>query len=78
MSSPAIATVIKMMESLSEDVQEERVAEHLREYLEDLQDELKWNKSFKKTQQQLIASAQSAKREIAEGLAKPSLKQKRQ
>jgi ubiquitin C-terminal hydrolase len=45
MSSPAIATVIKMMESLSEDVQE-RVAEHLREYLEDLQDELKWNKSL--------------------------------
>ncbi|MEH2158635.1 hypothetical protein [Nostoc sp.] len=70
MSSPAIATVIKMMESLSEEVQE-RVAEHLREYLEDLQDELKWNKSFNKTQQQLIASAQSAKREIAEGLAKP-------
>ncbi|MEH1962929.1 MAG: hypothetical protein V7L05_24355 [Nostoc sp.] len=70
MSSPAIATVIKMMESLSEDMQE-RVAEHLREYLEDLQDELKWNKSFKKTQQQLIASAQSAKGEIAEGLAKP-------
>jgi len=65
MSSPPIATGIKMMESLSEDVQE-RVAEHLREYLEDLQDELKWNKSFKKTQQQqLIASAQYAKREIA-------------
>lgn len=58
-----------MMESLSEDVQE-KVAEHLREYLEDLQDELKWNKSFNKTQQQLIASAQSAKIEIAEGLAK--------
>jgi DNA-binding transcriptional regulator GbsR (MarR family) len=70
MSSPAIATVIKMMESLPEDVQE-RVAEHLQEYLEDLQDELKWNKSFKKTQQQLIASAKSAKREIAEKLAKP-------
>ncbi|MEH2065551.1 MAG: hypothetical protein V7K50_25370 [Nostoc sp.] len=70
MSSPAIATVIKMMESLPEDVQE-RVAEHLQEHLEDLQDELKWNKSFNKTQQQLIASAQSAKREIAEGLAKP-------
>lgn len=70
MSSPAITTVIKMMESLPEDVQE-RVAEHLREYLEDLQDELKWDHSFKKTQQQLIASAQRAKREIAEGLAKP-------
>ncbi len=50
---------------------QQRVAEHLREYLEDLQDELKWDKSFQKTQQQLIASAQSAKKEIAEGLAKP-------
>lgn len=70
MSSPAIVTVIKMMESLSEDVQD-KVAEHLREYLADLQDELKWDNSFKKTQQQLIASAQRAKKEMAEGLAKP-------
>jgi uncharacterized membrane protein len=61
MSSPAITTVVKMMESLSEDVQD-RVAEHLREYLADL---------FKKTQEKLIASAQRARREIAEGLAKP-------
>jgi uncharacterized iron-regulated protein len=70
MSSPAITTVIKMMESLSEDVQD-RVAEHLREYLEDMQDELKWDNSFKKTQRKLTESAQRAKREIAEGLAKP-------
>ncbi|ULP72564.1 hypothetical protein BDGGKGIB_02208 [Nodularia sphaerocarpa UHCC 0038] len=70
MSSPEITTVIKMMESLPEDVQN-RVVEHLREYLEDLQDELKWDNSFKTTQSKLIASAQRAKREIAEGLAKP-------
>ena len=70
MSSPAITTVIQMMESLSEDVQD-IVVEHLREYLEDLQDELKWDNSFKKTQQTLIVSAQRAKRDIAEGLAKP-------
>lgn len=70
MSSPEITTVIKMMESLPEDVQD-RVVEHLREYLEDLQDELKWNNSFKTTQPKLIVSAQRAKREIAEGLAKP-------
>ncbi|MFN7416210.1 MAG: hypothetical protein ACK5RT_20395 [Dolichospermum sp.] len=70
MSSPAITTVIKMMESLSEDAQD-RVTEHLREYLADLQDNLKWDNSFQKTQQKLIASAQRAKREIAEGLAKP-------
>ncbi|WP_414530000.1 hypothetical protein [Nodularia chucula] len=70
MSSPEITTVIKMMESLPEDVQN-RVVEHLRDYLEDLQDELKWDNSFKTTQSKLIASAQRAKREIAEGLAKP-------
>jgi glycerate-2-kinase len=70
MSSPEISTVIKIMESLPEDVQN-RVLEHLREYLEDLQDELKWDNSFKTNQPKLIASAQRAKREIAEGLAKP-------
>lgn len=70
MSSSAIATVIKMMESLPEVVQD-KVVEHLREYLEDLQDELQWDKSFQKTQQQLIAAAQRAKQEIAQGHAKP-------
>ncbi len=68
MSSPAIATAIEMMKSLPEDVQD-RVVEHLREYIDDLQDELQWNKSFKQTQQQLVAAAQRAKREIAEGRA---------
>lgn len=42
MSSPAINTVIKMMESLSEDKQD-KIVEHLREYIQDLQDEQKWN-----------------------------------
>ena len=70
MSSPAIATVIKMMESLPEDVQD-RVVEHLREYLEDVLDELQWDESFKKTQQQLVAAAKRAKQQIAEGGAKP-------
>ncbi|WP_016951128.1 hypothetical protein [Anabaena sp. PCC 7108] len=73
MSSPAITTVIKMMESLSEDAQE-KVAEHLREYLADLQDELKWDNSFQNTQEKLVASAQRAKKDIAEGLAKPIAK----
>ena len=49
MSSPAITTVVKMMESLPQDLQD-TIAEHLREYLADLQDELKWDNSFKKTQ----------------------------
>ena len=70
MSSTAIATVIKMMESLPETAQDQ-VVEHLREYLEDLQDELQWDTLFKKTQPQLIAAARQAKKEIAEGLAQP-------
>jgi hypothetical protein len=70
MSSPAIATVIKMMESLPEDVQD-RVVEHLREYLDDVLDELQWDESFKKTQPKLIAAAKRAKQQIAEGGAKP-------
>ena len=69
MSSTAIATVIKMIESLPEPVQDQ-VVDHLREYLEDLQDELQWDSLFKETQQQLVAAARRAKQEIAEGHAK--------
>lgn len=68
MSSAAITTVIKMMESLPIEVQD-RIAEYLREYIDDLQDEIKWNESFQKTQSKLIAAAKQAKQEIAEGQA---------
>ncbi len=57
-----------MMESLPVDVQD-RVAEYLREYIDELQDEIRWNKSFQSTQQNLIAAAKRAKQEIAEGQA---------
>ncbi len=70
MSSTAIATITKMMESLPEPAQEQ-VVEHLRDYLEDLQDELQWDILFKKTQPQLIAAARRAKEEMAQGLARP-------
>jgi len=68
MSSAAIATVVKMMESLPFDVQEQ-VTEHLREYIDHLQDEIQWNESFQRTQQNLVAAAKRAKQEIAEGQA---------
>jgi hypothetical protein len=70
MTTPAIATVVKMMESLPEPLQD-RMVEHLQEYFEDLQDELRWSAAFDKTQAQLVASAQRAKQEIAQGLALP-------
>ena len=68
MSSPAINTVIKMMESLPEDKQDQ-IVEHLREYIQDLQDEQKWNNSFHKSQDKLIAAAKLAKQQIQEGKA---------
>ena len=70
MSSPAITTMIKMMESLPDRVQDQ-VVEHLREYLEDLRDELRWDRAFQGTQSQLMAAARRAKQEKAQGQARP-------
>lgn len=70
MSSTAITTVTKMLESLPETAQD-RVVEHLREYLTVLRDEMEWDALFKRTQPQLVAAACRAKREIAEGGAQP-------
>jgi hypothetical protein len=70
MSTTAIATITKMMESLPDNLQD-RVVEYLREYIEDLRDEMQWESSFQKTQSQLIVAAKRAKQEIAEGKAQP-------
>lgn len=70
MSSPAITTVITMMEFLPNELQEQ-VAEHLRKYIADLQDEQQWDASFNRTQDSLIAAARRARQEIAEGKAAP-------
>ncbi len=68
MSSPQITTLVKIMESLPVTLQE-RVTEHLREYIYDFQDEIKWDRSFEKSQSKLVAAARRAKQEIAEGKA---------
>ncbi|MDB9374909.1 hypothetical protein [Nodularia sphaerocarpa] len=68
MSSAPITTVVKMMESLPIEVQNQ-IADHLRDYINDMQDEIQWSESFQKTQQKLVAAAQRAKQEIAEGQA---------
>ena len=70
MASNAITTIAQMMETLPEP-QQNQVVEHLREYIAELQDELRWEASFNKTQKQLIAAARRAKQEIAEGKAEP-------
>lgn len=68
--STAIATVVQMLESLPDPVQNQ-VVEHLREYLLDLQDELDWDAQFNRTQSQIVAASRRAKQEIAEGKAEP-------
>ena len=70
MSSRAIATLVEMMESVPETLQD-KVVEHLREYLEELRDQDQWNLSFENTQQSLIVAAQHAQQEISAGKAQP-------
>ena len=70
MSSTAIATVVKMMESLPEGSQDQ-VVEYLREYIAELQDEERWDSLFERTQPELARAAQRARQEIAEGGAEP-------
>lgn len=70
MVTPAVNTIIKMIEQLPESEQE-RVAEHLREYLASLEDEEKWDKTFSGTQDKLINAAREARKQIAEGKSEP-------
>ena len=70
MASNAIATITRMMEALPE-ASQNQIVEHLREYIAELEDELRWEASFNRTQEQLVAAARQAKQEIAEGKAEP-------
>jgi hypothetical protein len=70
MSSPTITTIIKMVESLPDDLQEQ-VADHIREYITDLAEEKRWDASFDRTQDNLVAAARKAKQEIAAGQSVP-------
>jgi hypothetical protein len=70
MSSAAITTIVKMVESLPDDLQE-RVSEHIREYIADLEDEARWDSSFQRSHTNLVAAAIKAKQEIAEGKSVP-------
>lgn len=70
MQTPAMITVLQMMESLPEDAQE-RIADHLREYIAELMDEAQWNEEFASTQSQLEAAARRAKQQIRDGQASP-------
>jgi hypothetical protein len=70
MSSTAIMTLTRMMETLPESAQNQAV-EHLREYIATMQDERDWDELFESTQSQLIVAARQAKDEIAADKSKP-------
>jgi len=70
MVTPAVNTILKMIEQLPESEQD-RVVEHLREYLAGLEDEEKWNAAFAKSQDKLVYVAREARKQVAEGKAKP-------
>ena len=70
MSAEAITTVVKMMETLPDNAQSQ-VVEYVKNYIANLQDELRWDENFKKTESSLIQKARLAKQQIAEGKARP-------
>lgn len=70
MPSNASTTMVKMVESLPEPLQEIAL-EHMQEYIEMLRDELKWSEAFERSQSKLAAAAQQTRQEIAKGKAKP-------
>ncbi len=69
-STGTMATMMKMLESLPEQIQE-RVLDHMREYIEDIRDEAKWSESFSRTQNKLVVAARQARKEIRDGEATP-------
>ena len=70
MSSAVVTTIVKMVESLPDELQAQ-VADYLRELIADLNDEARWDASFEQSQDSLVAAARKAKQEIAEGQATP-------
>jgi glycerate-2-kinase len=70
MSSPAINTIVKMVELLPEELQEQ-VVEYVRAYLAEIEEEKRWDESFKRTKNNLVAAARKAKEEIAAGISTP-------
>lgn len=70
MDTLAATTMIKMLESVPEQLQED-VVEHMRDYIEDIRDEAKWKDSFSRTKNKLITATRLARQEIADGKGRP-------
>jgi tRNA uridine 5-carbamoylmethylation protein Kti12 len=69
MASLAVTTLVKMVETLPEPLQD-KVVERMREYLEELESEQRWDETFARTQDKLLTAARRAKEEIKAGKAK--------
>lgn len=70
MSSTTLTTIVKMVESLPDELQEQ-VAENIREFIAELEDDARWKDLFKQTQPNLVAAARKAKEAISAGKATP-------
>ena len=70
MVTPALTTILKMIEDLPEPLQEQ-IANHLREYIADFDDEEQWDAAFAKTQDKLAYVTREVTKQIAEGKSAP-------
>ena len=61
---------LRWLESLPEELQEQ-VVEHVRACLAEIEEETRWDNSFKRTKDNLVAAARKAKAEIAAGMSTP-------
>ncbi|MHB8882685.1 MAG: hypothetical protein ACYC69_14400 [Thermodesulfovibrionales bacterium] len=66
MDTSAATTMIKMLESVPDSLQEV-VVEHMRDYIEDVRDEAKWKELFSRTEDKLVAAARQARQEVSQG-----------
>ena len=61
-----VIDAIATMRALPESTQQQ-MAEHISNYIAELQDDLKWDESFKRTEISLVQKAKLAKKQIADG-----------
>ena len=66
MDTAAATTMLKMLESVPDALQES-VVEHMRDYIEDVRDDAKWKELFGRSQDKLVAATLQARREVSQG-----------
>ncbi len=65
-----VETIVKMVESLPEALQE-RVVNELRSVIVEANDEAEWDMQFERKKEGLMSAARKAKQSIAQGVAEP-------